>query len=238
MPIAQKDKPYNPPADYRRLAGTYSFWEYLVFANQLQRCRLSFLSELEQSKNLLLLGDGDGRFSTQLLRTLPGIQISSLDASAPLLQAAKKRRKKNGILENGIRAINEDVLNWKGDGQKYDSVVAQFFFDSFEGNELETIADQLQNVLNPGGKLLVSEFNIPRDTRIGNLRARITLTVLYTVFGVLTDLKTKRLTDHTPILCGEGFILKKTKFFSQKILAAQVFELPGKRNKNIPNPIC
>lgn len=66
---------------------------------------------------MLLLGDGNGRFSTHILKSIPDIQLISLDASAVMLSAAKKRRKKYGLAEDRLTTKMEDILLWDTNGE-------------------------------------------------------------------------------------------------------------------------
>ncbi|MCZ6672703.1 MAG: class I SAM-dependent methyltransferase [Verrucomicrobia bacterium] len=223
-----------PPPNYGRLASSYSFWEYLVFGKQLQRCRLAWWRELESCQNILLLGDGNGRFSTHLLENHPSVRITSLDSSSAMLNAAAKRRRNKGISEQRISTIQADIREWiHKKEESFDAVVAQFFFDNFEEQDLQSIINIVKEALLPGGKLLVSEFNIPQDTHLGNCRARFTLGWLYAVFRILTGLTTHKLIPHTPLLREAGFDQKKAVFFSQKTLISQVFTATGDNQRDI-----
>lgn len=189
----------------------------------MQRCRQMNVSEFATASKVLLLGDGNGRFSTHLLTQFPEIQITSIDASGSMLRQAKKRREKAEINEDRIHSIQQNILECAINQESYDVVVAQFFFDSFEQTQLEHIADKISKGLKANGKLIVSEFHIPTDTRIGNVRARITLGLLYTIFWLLTGLKTRRLADYQTVLANSGFNMVKSVFLSQKTLVSQVF---------------
>jgi len=210
-------------ADYSLLASSYAFWEYLLFGPQLQRCRRAHIRELENCSHVLLLGDGDGRFSTQLLETYPEIQITSLDASGAFLQAANKRRKKSGVTEDRIQTLHTNVMHWKGRASTYDACVAQFFFDSFDEEQLRSIVKTISISLKPSGKLLVSDFHIPSHSQLANLRAKVTIRFLYFIFAWLTGLKTRQLADWIPVLEAECFSLRASTFLSQKTLTSQVF---------------
>lgn len=223
-------RPTHKAANYKWLARSYSFWEYLTFGGQLQRCRFAFSNELENTSHVLLLGDGNGRFSTRLLSEYPALSITSLDASKSMLRQAKKRRKLLGIAEDRVHNINKNIFHWAPTNDDYDAIVAQFFFDSFNFTELEAIASKISSAIKPGGKLLVSEFHIPTDTLAGNLRAKLTLRFLYTAFGILTGLKTRKLEDHNSVLEKHGLRMNKTIFMAQKTLVAQVF-----RKGNLPS---
>ena len=195
-----------------------------MFGKQLQRCRLIHLEELKEVQDVLILGDGNGRFSTQLLLNHASARITSLDASKAFLAQARKRRLKAGLPEDRIQSYEQNILDWEFPAGRFDAVVAQFFFDSFDLDQLEAIAASISTCLRPKGKLLVSEFHIPKDTRMGNWRARVTLKFLYLLFGLLTGLKTRKLVTYTPILERGGFRLNKAIYRSQKTLVSQVFQ--------------
>ena len=210
-------------ANYSLLASSYSFWEYLLLGRQLQRCSQTNIGEFASASKALLLGDGNGRFSTHLLTQFPEIQITSIDSSSSMLKQAKKWRGNARTKEDRIHNIQQNILECSVNHASFDVVVAQFFFDGFEQAQLELIAEKISGGLKPNGKLLVSEFHIPTDTRIGNWRARVTLRLLYSIFGLLTGLKPRRLADYQTVLSNSGFKMEKSVFLSQKTLVSQVF---------------
>jgi ubiquinone/menaquinone biosynthesis C-methylase UbiE len=217
----------HPPANYGRLAKSYKFWEYLVFGRQLRRCREAWWKALLNTQEALILGDGDGRFSTFLLENHPTVKITSLDVSLPMLNQAEKRREKRNIQENRVTTILSDVNSWDYGNKKFDAVVTHFFMDSFETLEMKTIATTIKNVLKPGRQLHVSDFHIPKDPKFGRWRARLTLGFLYPIFRVITNLRTRSLVDYKSILISQGFGLIKETYFSQNVLVAQIYQYEG-----------
>jgi ubiquinone/menaquinone biosynthesis C-methylase UbiE len=215
----------HPPANYDRLANSYKFWEYLVFGRQLRRCRETWWKALLYSREVLILGDGDGRFSTFLLENHPTVKITSLDASPSMMKQAKNLRAKKNIQDNRVRNIVCDAISWDWEQNSFDAVVAHFFVDSFDTFEMEQLTATIRKVLKPGGQLLISDFNIPDDSKFCRWRAKLTLNFLYPIFRFLTNLRTQSLVDYKPILLSRGFGLMKERYFSQKIFVAQVFQL-------------
>ncbi len=223
----------NQPANYDRLASVYAFSEYLTFGSQLVKCREAWLAEVRTCQNILLLGDGDGRFSTRLLEGTSTTQLVSLDASLSMLTVARNRRKKREASDDRITNLHCDILQWSAPPHKFDAVVAQFFFDSFDQETLKKIVAKLKTTLEPTGRLVVSEFNIPKDTRIGNLRGRFTLGILYPLFKLITKLQTRQLADYRSLLMNQGFHLKNEVYFSQKTLVSQIFRLESNAQREI-----
>lgn len=215
----------NQPANYDRLARLYAFSEYISFGLQLVKCREASFAELRNYKNILLLGDGDGRFSTRLLQETTTAQIVSLDASASMLTEARRRRIKRGLSEERIVNLHRNIMQWNAPPNRFDAAVAQFFFDSFDNDCLKEIVAKLKTTLIPNGRLFVSEFNIPNDTRIGNLRGRFTLGILYPLFKLVTNLKTQQLSDYRSLLTDQGFDLTHEVYFSRRTFVSQIFRL-------------
>ncbi|MGH9599640.1 MAG: class I SAM-dependent methyltransferase, partial [Terracidiphilus sp.] len=71
----------NPPPDLDRLAGVYRWMELATFGPWLSWCRSAYLGELSGCRRALVLGDGDGRFTAQLLCANPQVEVDAVDAS-------------------------------------------------------------------------------------------------------------------------------------------------------------
>ena len=76
---------------FDKLAPWYHFLETISFGNQLQQCRISQLAELNAVKNVLILGDGNGRFLESLLKSTNNSEIESLDISRNMIELANTR---------------------------------------------------------------------------------------------------------------------------------------------------
>ena len=63
------------------IAKHYAWMEFVVFGRALERCRTRFLKELEGTRRALVLGDGDGRFLLQLLKSSPEMRADYVDRS-------------------------------------------------------------------------------------------------------------------------------------------------------------
>ena len=76
---------------FDRIAASYRFLEWIVFSNALQRARTAFISQAVDSRRALVVGEGNGRFLAELLRTNPRIQVDCVDASKKMLRLARAR---------------------------------------------------------------------------------------------------------------------------------------------------
>ena len=66
--------------NFDRVARVYRLLEYVIFGGALQRARVRWFNALEQPQRALVIGEGDGRFLSELMRV---IQSSRSTASRP-----------------------------------------------------------------------------------------------------------------------------------------------------------
>ena len=79
------------PANFDRVARIYRWLEHAAFGTALQRARLVHLHHLRDRRNILLLGDGDGRALARILAIAPASTVVSVDASPRMLELASQR---------------------------------------------------------------------------------------------------------------------------------------------------
>jgi len=71
------------------IAPHYRWLERITAGPLLQCCRTRFLHEIRDARNILLLGEGRGRFLIELLQQNPEAQITCVDASARMLEFSR-----------------------------------------------------------------------------------------------------------------------------------------------------
>ncbi len=57
-------------ANFNRLAPVYRWLEWFTFGPILWKCRCAYLVEMMNRRAALVIGDGDGRFTAQLLKQI------------------------------------------------------------------------------------------------------------------------------------------------------------------------
>lgn len=189
--------------NFDRIAKLYRWMELCTSGTYLAHCRAAFLSELASASRALILGDGDGRFTAQLLRTNPHVQIDAVDASPAMLDALLRRA---GRHANRVRIDVADARSWQPAGPPYDLVVTHFFLDCLKTEECRELAARLRDAVPPGGVWIVSEFAVPKSW-FGRWVAHPLIWLLYRIFGLLTGLDIRSLPDHQAALRDAGFNL-------------------------------
>ena len=188
------------PSNFNPIARPYRWLEYLTLGPTLQQTRLHHLHHLFQQKSALILGDGDGRFLSQLLTQNRHIQAEAVDTSATMLHLLRQRCAHNA---NRLQTHQTDALAFQPT-KKYDLVVTHFFLDCLTQTQLEALITRITPHLSPNALWLISDFRIPPT---GPMRpiARAYIRSLYLAFRILTNLRVSTLPDHATPLIQSGF---------------------------------
>lgn len=106
------------------IAPHYRWLECVTAGSLLQQCRTAFIHELAGSQNILLLGEGRGRFLVPLLRLTPHARITCLDSSARMLELTRSTLNRQNLPEDRIQFIHADVLTLERNGAISSSLAA------------------------------------------------------------------------------------------------------------------
>jgi spermidine synthase len=177
--------------------------EYLTFGPALHRRRCEFLRQTTSGRAVLILGDGDGRFTTEFLRCNKAASVDSVECSQSMsrLAAARIARLPGG--SSRVRQIQQDIRTAPLSGT-YDLVITHFFLDCFTTEELEDLIPRITTHLRPGGGWLISEFKIP-SPGLHRYVAKLLIKALYLSFAMLTGLKTRQLPNYERVLQKNGY---------------------------------
>lgn len=175
----------------------------MVAGDRLQRCRTRFLRAFDNAHDVLLIGEGHGRFLEALVQSYPHIRVTCVDQSAAMLRATQQALQKRGQPLNQVQFVQADVFDWLGAESSVDAIATHFFLDCFREDQLQRLIPRLTSMLKPGGQWVVSDFAIPsRGWR--RWRAQLLLWAAYRVFRVTTQLPARRLVEVQPLFCAAG----------------------------------
>lgn len=203
------------------LAPWYLFLEKLSFGNQLQKCRVSQNKRLRYAQNVLILGDGNGKFLESYLEVNKDANIDSIDISKTMISLAKNRI---GLTHNRhkINLINADVFKWEFPENKYDLVVANFFLDCFTVPELKNLIEKISISLIPNGKFLYGDFNVPASF-LKKILINVLLSMMYIFFRIFTRISARSLNDPSFLLMQNGFELENEHYQLGSFLKSQLW---------------
>lgn len=204
--------------NFDRIARAYRWLEYLSFGPLLERCRMEYLDTLKSRQHALILGDGDGRFTSRLLKANSRILIDAVDASSAMLSLLQQRA---NVLHPGDRlTVHRADIRFFAPLAKYDLIVSHFFLDCLTDAELRSLVQKVKTSLYAEGLWIISEFAVPQ-TKWRSRFATSLITFLYEAFGWTTGLHTRQLPDYVSILQEAGFSLRKERQRLGGVLVSQ-----------------
>jgi SAM-dependent methyltransferase len=215
---------FLPPApttqpNFNHIARPYRFLEYLTLGPILQRTRTHFLPLLIGRKQALILGDGDGRFVSALLRAYPSIQADAVDTSATMLALLRQRCER--ITSIRLRTHHHSVLEHLPSAHT-DLVTAHFLFDCLTQPELNQLIAKYTPNTRKDCLWLVSDFRIPTGPL--RLPAQLYIRALYLAFRLLTGLRITHLPDHESPLRDAGLTRTHQHLALFGILTTEIWE--------------
>lgn len=226
-------------ANFDRIAHAYRWLEYLSLGNLLERVRFWPLEAgyLKHSRQALVLGDGDGRFTARMMQQHRALQVHAVDLSPLMLDLLQHRCRKflPRLTTQCVDARDLNVRNLHAqepNAQEMESrppadlVVTHFFLDCLKQAEVRHLLEQVSAVLKPEALWVVSEFCVPRRGWL-RLPAWLLVRGLYLAFCLLTGLRVTRLPDYSAEFHSRGFQLLAEKHLLGGLLVSQVWKAPA-----------
>ncbi len=187
---------------FDRLAVCYRALELAAFGRDLERARFAFLDRLAPCRDILLLGEGDGRCAQRLARIAPLARILCVDSSPGMIERARSRLPEAD--RSRVTFTCADALSFAPEPGTFDAALTFFFLDCFDAAGVEALVARTGLALRPGALWLFADFVMP-PRGAARLRARAWLAVLYGFFRLGTGLKVSSLPPSEGILEGAGW---------------------------------
>ena len=207
---------------FDRLAPHYRWMEAVLAGRKLQRCRLAWLDEVRDSRRVLIVGVGPGRFLESALREMRGAEFVCVDASAAMLERARAAAERTGESER-VSFIHAALPEWEPERADFDLIVTHFFLDCFPEPMLSQVVARLANAATPDARWLLSDFQVPARGA-ARLRARVVLALAYAFFRVTTRLPAKRLIAPDDALTRNGFFLQHRRISDWGLFHSDVWK--------------
>jgi len=165
---------------------------------------------------VLILGGGTGWILSELFKVNPTCRVWYVEASIKMLEKAKTRKEVSPSSQVFFLHGTERNLQQIGD-VRFDAVIANFYFDLFTSTSLRAVLENIKRSINPGSKLLVSEFvEGPRSQRL-------LLFVMYQFFRWTCSLEASRLPDWQHELTRHRLTERHTKAFCNGFIKSSLY---------------
>lgn len=194
------------------IARWYRWIEYAGFGRALERRREALLEHVADARNVLALGDGDGRALAALLRVNRAAIVDTVDLSERMLKLARARAG-----SERVKYHRGDALEMPLPDAAYDLIVTHFFLDCFAEPELDRLVERVARTARADARWVVSDFRRP-GWLVG---------MLYLFFRMTTGLQTRRLVDYRPMLQRQGFHLAREQRAWRGHLASELWVRGG-----------
>lgn len=209
------------PANFDPVARVYRWLEYAAFGRLLERVRFRQLARLSDRREILLLGDGDGRALQRILTMAPSSRIVSVDASAVMLRLAAGRVPHAD--RHRVRFVHADARTLTLPAGAHDAVVTQFFLDCFTPGDVTSLVKRLTATTTANCLWVFADFALPaRGVR--RIAARGVIAALYAFFRWRTGLAARELPPSEQTIREAGFQPVEEATFAGGLLRSVVFE--------------
>jgi ubiquinone/menaquinone biosynthesis C-methylase UbiE len=213
--------------NFNTLAPVYRAMEFLCAGSELQTCRIACLDSLQTAQDILVLGEGPGRFLEVAVIRFPQARFTVIDASPAMLRRAEQTWQRLASPKGSCVFRATDALNLSFDPETYDSIVTPFFLDCFTELQLESLIPKLAVTLRPGGLWLISDFSIPAQGFVRH-RARTIHALMYAFFHHLIGIPASLWTNPAPALLASGLSRIHHQTFNHGLLVSMVWSKPQK----------
>ncbi|WP_026968909.1 class I SAM-dependent methyltransferase [Algoriphagus terrigena] len=190
---------------YGFLAPIYQPLSTLVFGGDLVAAN-SVFSALAAGKISLIIGGGDAVAYSDWDESFSG---EYWDTSLKMTELAKHNLERSKVRVN--------CGSWPGVG-KFDVILLPFVLDTLPGREIEKLIGQIADSLNPGGKVILSDFFSPKT-----FPQRVLQGLMITGFRVFAEHLRTDLPDFERFFEGKSWRLLEEQTWRKGWIRARVY---------------
>jgi ubiquinone/menaquinone biosynthesis C-methylase UbiE len=177
------------------VASFYPLLEQTVFGSTLSRARNFFISQVTEGNNILLIGEGNGRFLFEMVKQNSSASITVVDSSARMLAAAARRLATVDHCAR-IQFIHADILEWGPPVAHYDRVVTHFFLDLFTPFCIHRVVEKITRLATEDSLWINVDFTSENQC----LRQELLMWAQYRFFQLSAGIQASRLFDPRPYI--------------------------------------
>jgi ubiquinone/menaquinone biosynthesis C-methylase UbiE len=206
---------------FDRVARFYPLLEQAVFGSKLSQARRFFIPRIVDGRNILLLGEGNGRFLLEAMKVNRLASFTVVDSSAQMLASAA-RRIANLDYGLAVALIHADIFNWRSPVEYYDRIVTNFFLDVFLPPHLR----QLVEIISSLSTEKTLWINVDFGPECRSLRQKILMWAQYRFFRILTGIEAPRLIDPLPFIQEAGWEILEERSLESGWITARLLSAP------------
>jgi len=198
------------------VAPAYPLLERASFGNALNEARAAFLRETARARNVLLIGEGNGRFLAELLARKRGGCVTVIDSSPKMLRLLAKRISTIRRYTQ-LKLIAADFLMWSGEQSSYDAVVTHFFLDLFRpGSQLRAVR-KISEMAKLGALWVNVDYRVIKTKPLH----RLVDWLQYRFDEIFSGVEADRQYDPSDHISASGWLVGEERLFCRGRVAAQ-----------------
>ena len=199
------------------VAAIYPLLEWLSYGNELARARRAFFEQVVSARNILLVGEGNGRFLQECLLHAPQSSITVVDLSSRMLASARRSASRSAA-SAGLKLIHADFLSWRGRPGTFDLIVTHFFLDLFSPLNQRRVIENIGLSAAPSACWIDVDYRCPRARR----RDRIIDWLQYRFDNAFCGVEADRHHDPSAAIGAAGWHVQGEQLFSAGNVAARL----------------
>lgn len=198
---------------FDKIANVYDVLARLVFGEAIRDAQICFLNNITPQSKVLILGGGTGWLLVRLLELKPQCEVWYIEASEKMLEISKEKIKDS----NRVHLI-QGTENSIPSGVQFDVVIANFYFDLFTDESLDSVMRKIQKEIKSDALWLVADFVDGKKWW-----QFVLLKMMYGFFRVLCNIEAVKLPDWNQSLVKRELFKKKSKFFCSTFIESTVY---------------
>jgi ubiquinone/menaquinone biosynthesis C-methylase UbiE len=212
-------------ANFDFVARFYPLLERVVFGSTLNCSRSFFISRIMEGNNVLLIGEGNGRFLCEAVKRSSTPTFTVVDSSAHMLSAAARRVARIEQCPR-IEFFHADILDWRPPLAHYDRIVTHFVLDLYKPYRMRRIIEKIS--------CLASEDTLWTNVDFTNahqlLRQRLLMWAQYRFFRICAGIEAPRLFDSIGYIREAGWETIEKRTLKQGWIAAYLMSRRRRRH--------
>jgi ubiquinone/menaquinone biosynthesis C-methylase UbiE len=186
-------------ATFDSIASFYPLLEQIIFGSTLSRSRRFFARRVTEG-NILLIGEGNGRFLSEMVTQTSSASFTVVDSSARMLASAARRIATVDRCPR-IELIHADILEWQSPPAHYDRVVTHFFLDLFMPCRIRRIVEKISRIATEETLWINVDFTCENQS----LRQKLLMWTQYRFFRIFAGIEAPRLFNSLPYIRQAGW---------------------------------
>jgi len=196
---------------YRFIGPVYDLLSTLYSGKTIQHCKVANVNpeNIRPGDKVLFAGVGHGRDA--LAAAALGAEVTVVDLSETMLRKFAETQASEGP-DVEIQSIHSDIMKVDHPGQ-YDVVVANFFLNVFQEQQMQEVLSHLISQIRPGGQLIIGDFCYPTGNILSQWIRKAYWYAALGTFWLLANNPMHKIYNYPDYVSGMGLQIQDRKQF-------------------------